>query len=245
MKGGLLSTRSMSAVMMSMMTLGGKRKSLDIQSKQEKLKGNLLLKLLMMRMMTTTMMTMETCRSMICGEMMKRQQRMLKMAKKIHQSCLSEKSPIHRLDPGVGHTLGIDPEIGRRDLKGLGHLAPPVALVHQDPEVEVETMQEAVNQDRKNLRAEESVLDHALGENLEKVEAPLPPPVVALGPDRDTRRRREPGDAPIQAQVAAVHAQDRDLGGQEEEEIGQGFSHFFTFTVIPSHVLKDAVKCFA
>jgi len=239
MKGGLFSTRSMSAVMMSMMTLGGKRKSLDIQSKQEKLKGNLLLKLLMMRMMMTTMMTMVTCRSMICGEMMKRQQRMLKMAKKIHQSCLSEKSPIHRLDPGVGHTLGIDPEIGRRDLK-----APPVALVHQDPEVEVETMQEAVNQDRKNLRAEESVLDHALGENLEKVEAPLPPPVVALGPDRDTRRRREPGDAPIQAQVAAVHAQDRDLGGQEEEEIGQGFSHFFTFTVIPSHVLKDAVKCF-
>merc|ERR1719481_1586911 len=136
-------------------------------------------------MMTTTMMMMVTCRSMICGEMMKRQQRMLKMAKKIHQSCLSEKSPIHRLDPGVGHTLGIDPEIGRRDLKGLGHLAPPVALVHQDPE---------------NLRAEESVLDHALGENLEKVEAPLPPPVVALGPDRDTRRRREPGDAPIQAQ---------------------------------------------
>merc|ERR1712142_614530 len=100
--------------------------------------------------MMTTMMTMETYRSMICGEMMKRQQRMLKMAKKIHQSCLSEKSPIHRLDPGVGHTLGIDPEIGRRDLKGLGHLAPPVALVHQDPEVEVETMQEAVNQDRKS-----------------------------------------------------------------------------------------------
>jgi len=63
--------------------------------------------------------------------------------------------------------------------------------------------------------------------------------------DRDTRRRREPGDAPILAQVAAVHAQDRDQGGQEEEEIGQGFSHFFTFTVIPSHVLKDAVKCFA
>lgn len=224
MKGGLLSTRSISAVTTSMMTLGGKRKSLDIQSKQEKLKGNLLLKLLMMRMMTT-MMTMETYRSMICGEMMKRQQRMLKMAKKMHQSCLSEKSPIHRLDPGVGHTLGIDPEIGRRDLKGLGHLAPPVALVHQDPEVEVETMQEAVNQDRKNPRAEESVLDHALGENLEKVEAPLPPPAVALGPDRDTRRRREPGDAPILAQVAAVHAQDRDQGGQEEEEIGQGMEN--------------------
>merc|ERR1711981_991864 len=135
MKEESLNIKNMSAVMTSMMILGEKRKSQNILIMSEKLKRKLPQRFLMKRMTTKMMMT-RTCPNMIYGEMMKRQQKMSKMAKMILK-LLSGKSPLPPLDLEVGPTQGTGQETRRRDPRDLGHRAPQAALVLQDPEVEV------------------------------------------------------------------------------------------------------------
>jgi len=213
-------------VMTSMMTSGGSRKSLEIPVPPESPKRKPVLSIWMTKRMKTRTM-MATCLNMTCGEMMRKHQQMLKMAKRILNKT-RERNPAHLLDQEVGHTLGTDPETRRKGQRGLGHLAPPAVLGHQDQEVEAAGTEGGINQGRKKRRVVESALDLAQGGNHEEAEALLRLPAAAPGPDRDMASRKL-GDAHAPAQVAVAHAQGRDQGhgGPGEGETGQGFSFFY------------------
>jgi len=147
-------------VMMSMMTLaGGRRKQevLMVMSGRLLIRKQLLILWMKMMMTRTTMMMMTgTCPNMTCGVMMRKHPKMLKMAKRILR--LSSEKSLHHLP-----VLEADPtpEIRRKDLRDLGHLALQVALVHPDHGVEAATSlrEEAANPGLKNPELEEIALD--------------------------------------------------------------------------------------